>query len=53
MAKNIEMEVRLPRNLADEVEAIAKLAGVSPATVIRVMLATELWRHQAKTGGEE
>ena len=46
MAKRTEtMWVSLPRELMDEMKAIAKLAGLSVETVIRVALATECRRH--------
>jgi len=49
MAKNVDVQFHLPRQVADEVEAIAKMAGVAVSSVIKVMLATELRRHQART----
>ena len=45
MSKVIEMEVRLPKPLMDEVRALAKLAGLSPESVIKLALATEIRRH--------
>lgn len=46
MRKTIETQVRLPKQMIDEVKAIAKLAGLSPDLVIQVALATEVRRWQ-------
>ena len=45
MKKTAQIEVRLPKQVADEVAIIAKLAGLSPQSVVKVMLATEIRRH--------
>ena len=53
MAKRTEtMWVSLPRELVDEMKAIAKLAGLSVETVIRVAIATEFRRHARIAAGE-
>ena len=46
MSKTITTEVRLPKQTIDEVKAIAKLAGLSPESVIKLALATEVRRWQ-------
>lgn len=52
MGKTITTEVRLPKTTIDEVKAIAKLAGLSPESVIKLALATEVWRWQKVGAGE-
>ncbi len=51
MSKTITTEVRLPKQMIDEVKAIAKLAGLSPESVIKLALATEVRRWQ-KVGAQ-
>lgn len=52
MGKTITTEVRLPKTTIDEVKAIAKLAGLSPESVIKLALATEVRRWQKVGAGE-
>ncbi len=51
MSKTITTEVRLPKQTIDEVKAIAKLAGLSPESVIKLALATEVRRWQKVAAG--
>jgi len=51
MSKTITTEVRLPKQTIDEVRAIAKLAGLSPESVIKLALATEVRRWQKVGSG--
>lgn len=51
MSKTITTEVRLPKQTIDEVKAIAKLAGLSPESVIKLALATEVRRWQKVGAG--
>lgn len=51
MSETITTEVRLPKQTIDEVKAIAKLAGLSPESVIKLALATEVRRWQ-KVGAD-
>lgn len=44
----ITVEMKLPTRLLDSIEAIARLAGVSPATVIKVALAREALAAQGR-----
>ena len=39
MKKTVTTEVRLPKQTIDEVKAIAKLAGLSPESVIKLGMA--------------
>lgn len=54
-ARTVKIDVRLPRALIEELTALAKLAGVSVETVMKVAMATEILRHkraaELKTGG--
>ena len=52
MSKTITTEMRLPKQTIDEVKAIAKLAGLSPESVIKLALATEVRRWQ-KVGADK
>jgi len=52
MSKTITTEVRLPKQTIDEVKVIAKLAGLSPESVIKLALATEVRRWQKVGAGE-
>lgn len=51
MSKTISTEVRLPKQTIDEVKAIAKLAGLSPESVIKLALATEVRRWKKVGSG--
>lgn len=51
MSKTITTEVRLPKQTIDEVKAIAKLAGLSAESVIKLALATEMRRWQKVGAG--
>ena len=51
MSKTITTEVRLPKQTIDEVKAIAKLAGLSTESVIKLALATEMRRWQKVGAG--
>lgn len=52
MSKTITTEVRLPKPTIEEVKAIAKLAGLSPKSVIKLALATEVRRWQKVGSGD-
>lgn len=52
MSETITTEVRLPKQTIDEVKAIAKLAGLSPESVIKLALATEVRRWQKVGAGK-
>ena len=52
MSKYEAVEIRLPRETLDKLNRIAKLAGVSAATVIKVAAATCLAEFEA-TGRKE
>jgi hypothetical protein len=43
---NITVEVRLPRETMEAVLCIAKTAGVSPASVIKVAMALQVLKFQ-------
>ena len=43
---HITVEIKLPRDVAAAVATVAKLAGVKPATVIKVMVAIEAARQR-------
>jgi hypothetical protein len=45
--KNIELQVVLPREMAEAIRATAKAARVKPETVIRVVLALEVAKRAA------
>lgn len=51
MSKTITTEVRLPKQTIDDVKVIAKLAGLSPESVIKLALATEVHRWQKVGAG--
>ena len=51
MSKTITTELRLPKQTIDEVKAIAKLAGLSTESVIKLALATEMRRWQKVGAG--
>ena len=46
-SKNVTVEIRLPREVSEVLGVIAKNAGVSLNTVIKVALATQLLRRQS------
>ena len=52
MSKTITTEVRLPKQTIDEMKAIAKLAGLSTESVIKLALATEMRRWQKVGAGK-
>lgn len=47
-SRNITVEVRLPKDVANVLENIAEMAGVSTATVIRVAMASYVLRSEQK-----
>lgn len=46
MSNSVRTEVRLPRETEQALREIAKLAGLSVETVIKLVLATQVWRWQ-------
>lgn len=48
-AKLIDVELRLPRETLEELEAVAKLSGLKPEQVARVLLALFI-RREGKQG---
>mgnify|MGYP000921668010 CR=1 FL=1 len=53
MSKMIETQLLLPKQMAEEIKAIAKLAGLSPQSVIKLALATEVRRWQKGGSGSQ
>ena len=53
MSKMIETQLLLPKQMAEEIKAIAKLAGLSPQSVIKLVLATEVQRWQKGGSGSQ
>jgi hypothetical protein len=53
MAKSERIEVRLPRETELALREIAKLAGLSVESAIKLALATEVWRwKKGATNGD-
>ena len=44
--RTVDMQVNLPEPLLSELREIAKLAGVSLASVIKIAIATEVQRYR-------
>ena len=54
MSRATTIAVAMPRPLIEAVERIAKLAGVSPSTVIKVAMAAQVVKQpSAKVEGEK
>lgn len=46
-SRTVELELNLPRDTADSLRMLAKLAGVSMQSVVRVIIAREVLIRQA------
>ncbi len=51
--KHVEVEVRLPLKLSEELDLIAKAAGRPVGTVIAVMVALQVVAHMARLANKE